>query len=92
MTLFPIELADEDFVNDYIDGFIAMQRLADTSDVVISSEELRRRLAKTLAPKSDASGLDDCKLSFERRDNFTSIEKAAHERMNIAGNHLRCQH
>lgn len=44
MTQFPIELADEDFVNDYIDGFIAMRRLADTSDLVISSEELRRRL------------------------------------------------
>jgi len=44
MTSFPIDLADEDFVNDYIDGTIAMQRLADPSDPIISSEELRRML------------------------------------------------
>jgi hypothetical protein len=35
MTAVPIDLADEDFVNDYIDGTIAMQRLADSSDAVI---------------------------------------------------------
>jgi hypothetical protein len=44
MTLLPIVLADEDFVNDYIDGFIAMRRLADSSDAVISSDELRQSL------------------------------------------------
>jgi len=44
MTRFPIDVADEDFVNDYIDGTIAIQRLADSSDPVISSEDLWRSL------------------------------------------------
>jgi len=44
MTPLPIDVADEDFVNDYIDGTIAMQRLADPSDPIISSEDLRRSL------------------------------------------------
>jgi hypothetical protein len=40
MDPFPIDLADEDFVNDYIDGTIAMQRLSDPLDAVISSAAL----------------------------------------------------
>ena len=41
-----IRRAVEELVADYIDGRIAMQRLADPSDPMISSEELRRRLAQ----------------------------------------------
>jgi len=41
-----IRQAVEELVADYLDGRIAMQRLADPSDEVISSAELRRRLAK----------------------------------------------
>ena len=41
-----IRRAVEELVADYIDGRIAMQRLADPSDPMISSEELRRRLAE----------------------------------------------
>ena len=44
LTPIPIDLADEDFVDDYIDGTIAMQRLADASDALISSAELWRSL------------------------------------------------
>jgi hypothetical protein len=40
----PIDLADDDFVNDYIHGTIAMQRLADPSDPILSSEEFWRSL------------------------------------------------
>jgi predicted transcriptional regulator len=39
-----IRRAVEELVADYSDGRIAMQRLADPTDVMISSEELRRRL------------------------------------------------
>jgi predicted transcriptional regulator len=39
-----IRRAVEELVADYTDGRIAMQRLADPTDVMISSEELRRRL------------------------------------------------
>jgi len=39
-----IRRAVEELVADYGDGRIAMQRLADPTDVMISSEELRRRL------------------------------------------------
>jgi predicted transcriptional regulator len=38
--------AVEDFIADHVHGRIAMQRLADQSDPMISSEELRRRLAE----------------------------------------------
>jgi len=41
-----IRRAVEELVADYMDGRIAMQRLADPSDPMISSEELRRRLAE----------------------------------------------
>ena len=41
-----IRRAVEELVADYIDGRIAMQRLADPSDPMISSQELRRRLAE----------------------------------------------
>ena len=41
-----IRRAVEELVADYVDGRIAMQRLADPSDPMISSEELRRRLAE----------------------------------------------
>jgi predicted transcriptional regulator len=41
-----IRRAVEELVADYIDGRIAMQRLADPTDPMISSEELRRRLAE----------------------------------------------
>jgi len=41
-----IRRAVEELVADYIDGRIAMQRLADPSDPMISSEELRRGLAE----------------------------------------------
>jgi len=41
-----IRRAVEELVADYIDGRIALQRLADPSDPMISSEELRRRLAE----------------------------------------------
>ena len=41
-----IRRAVEELVADSIDGRIAMQRLADPSDPMISSEELRRRLAE----------------------------------------------
>jgi predicted DNA-binding protein len=41
-----IRRAIEELVADYIDGRIAMQRLADPSDEIISSAELRRRLAE----------------------------------------------
>ncbi len=40
-----IRRAVEELVADYVDGRIALQRLADPSDAVISSAELRRRLA-----------------------------------------------
>lgn len=40
-----IRRAVEELVADYSDGRIAMQRLADPTDPMISSEELRRRLA-----------------------------------------------
>ena len=48
MTAFSIDLADdvEELVVDYIDGQIAMQRLADWTDAMISSAALRRRLAE----------------------------------------------
>lgn len=36
--------AIEELVADYIDGRVAMQRLADPSDAVISSAEMRRSL------------------------------------------------
>ncbi len=39
-----IRRAVEELVADYIDGRIAMQRLADPSDAVISSAEMRRSL------------------------------------------------
>jgi predicted transcriptional regulator len=39
-----IRRAVEELVADYTDGRIAMQRLADPTDVMMSSEELRRRL------------------------------------------------
>jgi predicted transcriptional regulator len=39
-----IRRAVEELVADYTDGRIAMQRLADPTDLIISSEELRRRL------------------------------------------------
>ena len=39
-----IRRAVEELVADYSDGRIAMQRLADPSDPMMSSEELRRRL------------------------------------------------
>jgi predicted transcriptional regulator len=39
-----IRRAVEELVADYTDGRIAMQRLADATDVMISAEELRRRL------------------------------------------------
>jgi hypothetical protein len=42
MTPLQIDLADEDFVDDYIDGTIAMKRLEDPTDPVISSEEFWR--------------------------------------------------
>ena len=41
-----IRRAVEELVADYSDGRIAIQRLADPTDVMISSEELRRRLAE----------------------------------------------
>lgn len=41
-----IRRAVEELVADYIDGRIAMRRLADPTDPMISSEELRRRLAE----------------------------------------------
>jgi predicted transcriptional regulator len=41
-----IRRAVEELVADYIDGRIALQRLDDPSDAVISSAELRRRLAE----------------------------------------------
>jgi len=41
-----IRRAVEELVADYVDGRIAMQRLADPSDPMISSQELRRRLAE----------------------------------------------
>lgn len=41
-----IRHAVEEFVTDYVDGRIAMERLADSSDPMISSAELRRRLAE----------------------------------------------
>lgn len=41
-----IRRAVEELVADYMDGRIAMQRLADPSDPMISSQELRRRLAE----------------------------------------------
>lgn len=41
-----IRQAVEELVADYVDGRIATQRLADPSDPMISSEELRRRLAE----------------------------------------------
>ena len=46
MTSFPIDLADdvEELVADYIDGRIAMQRLADCTDSMISSADLLRLL------------------------------------------------
>ena len=48
MTSFSIDLADavEEVVADYTDGRIAMDRLADPNDPMISSEELRQRLEK----------------------------------------------
>jgi len=39
-----IRRAVEELVADYTDGRVAMQRLADPADPMISSEELRRRL------------------------------------------------
>jgi hypothetical protein len=39
-----IRRAVEELVADYADGRIAMQRLFDPTDPMISSEELRRRL------------------------------------------------
>jgi predicted transcriptional regulator len=39
-----IRRAVEELVSDYIDGRVAMQRLADPSDAVISSAEMRRSL------------------------------------------------
>lgn len=39
-----VRRAIEELVADYIDGRIAMQRLADPSDAVISSEEMWRSL------------------------------------------------
>jgi predicted transcriptional regulator len=39
-----IRRAIEELVADYIDGRVAMQRLADPSDAVISSEEMWRSL------------------------------------------------
>jgi predicted transcriptional regulator len=39
-----IRRAVEELVADYTDGRIAMQRLADPTDPMMSSEELRRRL------------------------------------------------
>jgi predicted transcriptional regulator len=39
-----IRRAVEELVADYTDGRIAMQRLADPTDLMMSSEELRRRL------------------------------------------------
>jgi hypothetical protein len=46
MTSFSIDLPDavEELVADYTDGRIAMRRLADPTDPMMSSEELRRRL------------------------------------------------
>ncbi|HSY47571.1 MAG TPA: hypothetical protein VLC46_02045 [Thermoanaerobaculia bacterium] len=46
MTALPIDLADdaEELIADYIDGRIAMQRLADPTDPMISSAELLRSL------------------------------------------------
>ncbi|MEA2236181.1 MAG: hypothetical protein QOC81_905 [Thermoanaerobaculia bacterium] len=40
-----IRRAVEELVADYVDGGIAEERLGDPSDAVISSAELRRRLA-----------------------------------------------
>lgn len=39
-----VRRAIEELVADYIDGRVAMQRLADPSDAVISSEEMWRNL------------------------------------------------
>ena len=41
-----IRRAVEELVADFIDGRIALQRLEDPSDAVISSAELRRRFAE----------------------------------------------
>lgn len=41
-----IRRAVEELVADYVDGRIAMERLSDPSDPIISSAELRRRLAE----------------------------------------------
>jgi predicted DNA-binding protein len=41
-----IRRAVEELVADYVHGHIAMQRLADPTDPMISSAELRRRLAE----------------------------------------------
>ena len=41
-----IRRAVEEIVADYVHGRIAMQRLADPNDPMISSAELRRRLAE----------------------------------------------
>jgi predicted DNA-binding protein len=41
-----VRRAIEELVADYIDGRIAMQRLADPSDAVISSQEMWRSLEK----------------------------------------------
>ena len=41
-----IRRAGEELVADFIDGRIALQRLEDPSDAVISSAELRRRFAE----------------------------------------------
>lgn len=41
-----IRRAVEELVADYVDGRIAMERLSDPSDPMISSAELRRRLAE----------------------------------------------
>ncbi|MEA2342917.1 MAG: hypothetical protein QOF63_1086 [Thermoanaerobaculia bacterium] len=40
----PFLIAVEELVADYNDGRIAMQRLADPTDLMMSSEELRQRL------------------------------------------------
>jgi len=41
-----IRRAVEELVADYVDGRIAMERLSDSSDPIISSAELRRCLAE----------------------------------------------
>jgi hypothetical protein len=51
-----IRRAVEELVADYTDGRIAMQRLADLTDPMMSSEELRRRFQPPEAARTVAGG------------------------------------